>query len=69
MWSFPLTFDSRMHSEQPYFDVRVMVCFEGLLCNIYLVGILILDCHNMEIIFYLLTKFLDALYPDWLKNC
>ena len=50
-----------MHRGQSFCDIRVLL----RLCNIHLVELLMFDCHTAENNFNLLTKYLDALYPDW----
>jgi hypothetical protein len=65
VWAFSLAFDSSTHFEQSFFDLRVWICFKGRLCNLHLVGLPLFDCHTTEILYNLLYKFLNALYPDW----
>ncbi|KAH9572370.1 hypothetical protein CY35_02G145300, partial [Sphagnum magellanicum] len=65
VWAFSLAFDSSTHFEQSFFDLRVRICFKGRLCNLHLVGIPLFVRHTAEILYNLLCKFLDALYPDW----
>ncbi|CAK9194975.1 unnamed protein product [Sphagnum troendelagicum] len=64
VWAFSLAFDSNTHFEQSFFDLRVGICFKGRLCNLHLVGLPLFDRHTVEILYNLLCKFLDALYPD-----
>jgi hypothetical protein len=65
VWAFSLAFDSSTHFEQSFFDLRIQICFKGRLCNLHLVGLPLFDRHTAEILYNLLCKFLDALYPDW----
>jgi len=65
VWAFSLTFDSSTHFEQSFFDLHVQISFKGRLCNLHLVGLLLFDRHTTEILYNLLCKFLDVLYPDW----
>jgi hypothetical protein len=65
VWAFSFAFDSSTHFEQSFFDLRVEISFKGRLCNLHLVGLLLFDRHTVEILYNLLCKFLDALYPDW----
>jgi len=65
VWAFSLAFDSSTHFEQSFFDLRIRICFKGRLCNLHLVGLPLFDRHTAEILYNLLCKFLDALYPDW----
>jgi len=64
-WAFSLAFDSSTHFEQSFFDFRVWICFKGQLCNLHLVGLSLFYRHTAKILYNLLYKFLDALYPDW----
>jgi hypothetical protein len=65
VWAFSLAFDSSTHFEQLFFDLRIWICFKGRLYNLHLVGLPLFDRHTAEILYNLLCKFLDALYPDW----
>uniref|UniRef100_M4BZQ6 DUF659 domain-containing protein n=1 Tax=Hyaloperonospora arabidopsidis (strain Emoy2) TaxID=559515 RepID=M4BZQ6_HYAAE len=65
VWAFSLEFDASTHREQSSFDVRVQICYKGLLCNIHLVSLPMLDHQKAEIIYNLFVKFNDALYPHW----
>jgi hypothetical protein len=64
VWAFSLAFDSSTHFEHSFFDLCVRICFKGRLCNLHLVSLLLFDRHTAEILYNLLCKFLDALYPD-----
>ena len=61
VWAFSIVFDASTRREQSFFDVRVRICYKGLLCNIHLVGLPMFDRHKAEIIYNMLVKFLDAL--------
>jgi len=65
VWAFSLAFDSSTHFEQSFFDLRVWICFKGRLCNLHLVNLPLFDRHTAEILYNLLCKFLDMLYPYW----
>jgi hypothetical protein len=65
VWAFLLAFDSSTHFEQSFFDLHVRICFKGRLCDLHLVGLPLFNCHTTEILYNLLCKFLDTLYPDW----
>jgi hypothetical protein len=65
VWAFSLAFDLSTHFEQSFFDLHIWICFKGRLCNFHLVGLPLFDRHTTEILYNLLCKFLDALYPDW----
>jgi hypothetical protein len=65
VWAFSLASASNTHFEQSFFDLRVWICFKGRLYNLHLVGLPLFDRHTAEILYNLLYKFLDALYPDW----
>ncbi|RQM20482.1 hypothetical protein B5M09_013883, partial [Aphanomyces astaci] len=65
VWAMSLAGDSSTHRGQSFFDLRVRVCFDHKLYNLHLVAIPMFDRHTAEIIFNMLVKFLDALYPPW----
>ncbi|RHY87044.1 hypothetical protein DYB37_010910 [Aphanomyces astaci] len=65
VWAMSLAGDSSTHRGQSFFDLRVRVCFDHKLYNLHLVAIPMFDRHTAEIIFKMLVKFLDALYPPW----
>ncbi len=65
VWAFSLAFDSSTHFEQSFFDLRVQICFKGRLCYLHLVGLSLFARHTAEILYNLLCKFFDVLYPDW----
>ncbi|RHY20746.1 hypothetical protein DYB36_011168 [Aphanomyces astaci] len=65
VWAMSLAGDSSTHRGQSFFDLRVRVCFGHKLYNLHLVAIPMFDRHTAEIIFNMLIKFLDALYPPW----
>jgi hypothetical protein len=65
VWAFLLTFNSSTHFDQSFFDLHVWICFKGRLCNLHLVGLPLFDRHTTEILYNLLYKFLNVLYPDW----
>ncbi|KAH9536239.1 hypothetical protein CY35_17G098500, partial [Sphagnum magellanicum] len=65
IWAFSFAFDSSTHFEQSFFALHVRICFKGRLCNLHLVGLPLFARHTAEILYNLLCKFLDALYPDW----
>jgi hypothetical protein len=65
VWAFSFAFNSSTHFEQSFFDLRVRICFKGRLCNLHLVSLPLFARHTAEILYNLLCKFLDALYPDW----
>ncbi|KAH8941002.1 hypothetical protein BDL97_14G014500 [Sphagnum fallax] len=65
VWAFSLAFDSSTHFEQSFFDLHIWICFKGRLCNLHLVGLSLFDRHTTKILYNLLCKFLDALYPNW----
>jgi hypothetical protein len=65
VWAFSLAFNSSTHFEQSFFDLHVRICFKGRFCKLHLVGLSLFDCHTAEILYNLLCKFFDALYPDW----
>ncbi|CAM6078315.1 unnamed protein product [Sphagnum tenellum] len=65
VWAFSLAFDSSTHFEQSFFDLHVRICFKGRLCNLHLVDLSLFNRHTVKILYNLLCKFLDVLYPDW----
>jgi hypothetical protein len=60
-----LAFDSSTHREQAFFDLRVRMCFQGVLFNLHLVAIPMFERHTAMNMFNMLVKFRDALYHPW----
>jgi len=65
VWAMSLAGDASTHRGQSFFDLRIRVCFGRKLYNLHLVAIPMFDRHTAEIIYNMLVKFLDALYPPW----
>jgi hypothetical protein len=65
VWAFSFAFDSSTHFEESFFDLHIRICFKGRLCNLHMVGLPLFDRHTVEILYNLLCKFLNVLYPDW----
>ncbi len=64
-WAFSFAGDGSTHRGQSFFDMRVRFCHQGFLANLHLVAIPMFDRHSALIIFTVICKFLDALYPEW----
>jgi hypothetical protein len=65
VWAISLAFDSSTHREQAFLDLRVRMCFQGVLFNLHLVAIPMFERHTAMNMFSILVKFLDALYQPW----
>jgi hypothetical protein len=65
VWAISLAFDSNTHREQAFFDLRVRMCFQGVLFNLHLMAIPMCERHTAMNMFNVLVKFLDALYQPW----
>ena len=65
VWAFSLAFDCSTHFEQSFFDLRLRLCFQGVLCNLHLLCVPLYERHTAENLFNVLRTFLDALYPRW----
>jgi hypothetical protein len=65
VWAMSLAFDSSTHREQAFFNLRVRMCFQGVLFNLRQVAIPILERHAAMNLFNMLVKFLDALQQPW----
>jgi hypothetical protein len=71
IWALSLTSDGSTHHGQHFFDLRLHVCYRGILLNLHLVAIPQFDCHttlNTFNTFNMLVKFLDALYGLWRRK-
>ncbi|CAK9252169.1 unnamed protein product [Sphagnum jensenii] len=64
--SFGLTTKAKgLQSGQHFFDLRLRVCYRGVLLNLHLVAIPQFDRHTALNTFNMLVKFLDVLYGLW----
>jgi hypothetical protein len=63
-WSISLAGDSSTHRGQSFFDLRLRICYSGVLINLHLVAIPMFERHTAENLFSM-VKFLDALYGRW----
>ncbi len=62
IWALSLAGDGNTHRGQHFFDLRLRVCYRGVLLNLHLVAISQFDRHTALNTFNMLVKFLDALY-------
>lgn len=64
-WALSLADDGSTHRGPSFFDLRARVCYDGVLENLNLVAIPMIDRHTAENIFNQVLKFLDALDDTW----
>jgi hypothetical protein len=50
VWAISLAFDSSTHREQAFFDLRVRMCFQGVLFNFHLVAIPMFERHTATVV-------------------
>jgi hypothetical protein len=65
IWAFSLACDGNTHRGQHFLDVRVRICFRGVLLNLHLAAIPMFERHTTLNTFNLLVKFLNAMYTPW----
>ncbi len=65
IWSYALAADSSMHRSVSYLDIRIRVCPNGSLENLYLIAVPFYDHHTAENIVTMICHILDALYACW----
>jgi hypothetical protein len=65
IWSYTLAADSSTHRSVSYLDIRIRVCPNGSLENLYLIAVPFYDHHTAENIVTMICHILDALYARW----
>jgi hypothetical protein len=68
IWALSFADDGSTHRGQHFFDMRLRVCYRGVLLNLHLVTIPQFDCHTVLNTFNMVVKFLDALYGLWCRK-
>ena len=61
VWAFSIAMDGGTKAIVPYLDVRLQLVLRGQLFNIHLVALPMYESQTGEIMFLLISKFLDAL--------
>ena len=65
IWAYSIAIDGGTKGSVPYLDIRLRFVFGGKLHNIHLVALPMHDSHTGENMFLLVSRFLDALNPNW----
>jgi len=65
VWAFSLACDGSTHRGQHFLDMRVRICFRGVLLNLHLAAIPMFERHTTLNTFNLLVKFLNVMYAPW----
>ncbi len=68
IWALSLAGDGSTHCGQHFFDLRLCVCYRGVLVNLHFVANPQFDRHTALNTFNMLVKFLDALYGLWRRK-
>ncbi len=68
IWALSLAGNGSTHRSQHFFDLRLRMCYCGVLLNLHLVAIPQFDRHTALNTFNMLVKFLDALYGLWCRK-
>jgi hypothetical protein len=65
VWAFSFAGDGNTNRGQSFFDMRLRVCYKGVLVNLHFVVLPMFVRHTAFNIFELVVKALDALFPNW----
>ncbi|CAK9222468.1 unnamed protein product [Sphagnum troendelagicum] len=68
IWALSLAGNGSTHCDQHFFNLRLCVCYRGVLLNLHLIAIPQFDRHTALNTFNMLVKFLDALYSLWRRK-